>query len=259
MARLILQFEDDVLKEYVIGLLVTIGRLPENTVVIDNPAVSGHHACVFRDGDRYVIEDLRSTNGTFVNQTRVTRHALEQDDVVLVGKHKLVFDQLAAADGVVPLEAELTSLTQGDTVLLDTRQHRALLAKLMDAAAQASAATGAAPTPAPVPARVGVLRVLAGRSDQSEYDLEGHTSIIGTAEQSLVRLRGWFKPDVAVAITRNRQGYVATLLGGKTRINSQPLTGRHELKEGDVLRVSGLTLEFGLKVLAVDPPTSLPV
>ena len=258
MARLILQFQDDVLKEYVIGLLVTIGRLPENTVVIDNPAVSGHHACVFRDGDRYVIEDLRSTNGTFVNQARVTRHTLQQDDVVLVGKHKLVFDQLAAADGAIPLEAELTSLTQGDTVLLDTRQHRALLAKLMDADAQANAARGAAPPPAKPPAPLGVLRVLAGRSDQAEYDLEGHTSLIGTAEQSLVRLRGWFKPDVAVAITRNPQGYVATWLGGKTRINSEPLTGRYALKEGDVLCVSGLTLEFRVKASPVDPPTGQP-
>jgi pSer/pThr/pTyr-binding forkhead associated (FHA) protein len=257
MARLILQFEDDVLKEYVIGVMVTIGRLPENTIVIDNPAVSSHHACIFRDGGRHVIEDLRSTNGTFVNQMRVTRQTLQQGDVVLIGKHKLVFDQLAA-DDAVPLEAEPTSLKQGDTVLLDTRQHRALLARLMDAEAQPSAARGAAALPTATRAKMGVLRVLAGRADQWEYDLDGHTSIIGKAEQSLVRLQGWFKPNVAVAITRNQQGYVATLLGGKTRINSEPLIGRHELKEGDVLRVSGLTLEFRLRPLPVASPIAQP-
>jgi len=92
--------------------------------------------------------------------------------------------------------------------------------------------------------KAAVLRVLAGDADQSEYHLEAHTSLIGKADSSLVRLTGWFKPDVAVAITRNGQGYVATLLGGKTLINGQPLRGRQGLKDGDVLRVSGLALEF---------------
>ena len=55
MAKLTLQFEGRVLKEYVVGKSVTIGRLPDNTVVIDNPAVSGHHARVFREDDRLVL------------------------------------------------------------------------------------------------------------------------------------------------------------------------------------------------------------
>ena len=98
MPRLILQLEDRVLKEYDMGMMATIGRLPDNSVMIDNPAVSSHHACVFRDGDQFVVEDLQSTNGTFVNGTRVSRHALQQGDVVTVGKHQLVLDQLAVAE-----------------------------------------------------------------------------------------------------------------------------------------------------------------
>ena len=98
MPRLILQLEDRVLKEYDMGTMATIGRLPDNSVMIDNPAVSSHHACVFRDGDQFVVEDLQSTNGTFVNGTRVSRHALQQGDVVTVGKHQLVLDQLAVAE-----------------------------------------------------------------------------------------------------------------------------------------------------------------
>jgi hypothetical protein len=62
-----------------------------------------------------------------------------------------------------------------------------------------------------------------------------------------VRLEGWFKPNMAVAITRNSQGYVATSLGGRLLINNQPTRGRHELKDGDVLEVSGLTLAFSVK------------
>jgi hypothetical protein len=47
-----------------------------------------------------------------------------------------------------------------------------------------------------------------------------------------------------VVITRNRQGYVATLLRGKTLINNKPVSGRYELKDGDILSVSGLLLEL---------------
>ena len=249
MPRLILQFEDLVLKEYAVGLSVTIGRLADNTVSIDNPAVSGRHACIFRDGDDFILEDLRSTNGTYVNEKPVTRHTLQNGDVVLVGKHKLVFDQMADGEAAVEDEAEVTLPNLGDTVYLNTVKHRALLAKLR---AEAKDAAGAPPAATVVaapsaPAKAGVLRVLAGRADQSEYTLAARTSLIGKSDTALVRLQGWFKPKVAVAIARNGEGYVATPLGGKTLINSQPLSERYSLKDGDVLQVSGLILEFRVK------------
>ena len=59
-----------------------------------------------------------------------------------------------------------------------------------------------------------------------------------------MRLRGWFKPSVAVAIARSGNSYVATPLGGKTLINEERLEGRRVLQEGDMLNVSGLVLEF---------------
>src|SRR5688500_12339696 len=82
MAKLTLQFEGRVLKEYVVGKSLTIGRLPDNTIVIENPAVSAHHARVFRDGDHVVVEDLKSTNGTFVNEQHVDRHVLRSGDAL---------------------------------------------------------------------------------------------------------------------------------------------------------------------------------
>jgi pSer/pThr/pTyr-binding forkhead associated (FHA) protein len=245
MPKLTLQFEGVDLRDYPVGAGVTIGRLPDNAVIIDNPAVSGHHARVIRDGNRLVLEDLGSTNGTFVNGHEVTRYELRHGDQVLVGKHHLVFD-LAAPDQTAATPA---LLGLGDTVYLDTKQHRALRATLESA--RADAARGALARPAATSAaasrRVGVLRVLDGHTGQSEYDLEAHTSLIGRSDSALVRLRGWFKPAVAVAIARNGDTYVATPLGGKTLVNDERLTGRHELQDGDVLSVGGLTLEFGWK------------
>lgn len=246
MPKLILQFEGLVLKEYAVGPVVTIGRLPDNMVIIENPAVSGHHARVVREGDQVILEDLESTNGTFVNEKHVTRHTLKPGDVVLVGKHRLVFEQTAAAAEPVVAEPKIKSL--GDTVYLDTKKHRELLTTLRAARAEAEKATGARPGARMPVARgkAGVLRVLAGRAAQSEYSLDAHTSVIGKSEGALVRLHGWFKPKVAVAIARSGDGYVATPLGGKTLVNSQPLSGRRDLKDGDILIVSGLTLEFRL-------------
>ena len=49
---------------------MTIGRQPENLLRIDNPAVSGNHAKIYSEGNRYVLEDSESFNGTYVNQQR---------------------------------------------------------------------------------------------------------------------------------------------------------------------------------------------
>jgi hypothetical protein len=246
MSKLTLQYEGIVLKEYAIGPGVTIGRLPDNAVIIDNPAVSGHHARVIAEGHQVILEDLRSTNGTFVNGRPITRHALQHRDEVLVGKHSLVFDQNAVEPQPVA-GAPLESL--GDTVYLDTKQHRALRATLESARADAAKSVNARPVTPVVaaPRRVGVLRVVAGRAEHDEYDLGAHTSLIGRSDTALVRLRGWFKPSVAVAIARSGNGYVATPLGGKTLVNDERLEGRRILQDGDMLNVSGLILQFGWK------------
>jgi pSer/pThr/pTyr-binding forkhead associated (FHA) protein len=260
MPRLTLQCEDRVLKEYAVGPVATIGRLADNTIIIDSPAVSGHHACVFRNGHQFAVEDLQSTNGTFVNGTRVSRQALQDGDVVRVGKHELVLDQSADVESAAPDEAELSMPNGGETVFIDkrkllarlmrsetaARKYDALLARLKDVETDAGRSRYATARPS-ISANVGVLRVLDGRADQTEYSLEAHTSLIGKGKSSLVRLRGWFKPQVAVVITRNQRGYVATLLDGDVLINSQSVSGRHELKDGDLLAVSGLVLEFHLQ------------
>ena len=262
MSKLILQFDGVVLKEFAVGTAVTIGRLPDNSVIIENPAVSGHHARVIRDGDAIVLEDLESTNGTFVNGQHVTRHTLQHGDVVLVGKHKLLFDESGVAEAEAPAAPTLKNL--GDTVYLDTKQHRALLATLRDARTAAepprtrpASRMNHAPA-APAPGTIGVLRVLAGKADQQEYRLEAQTSLIGSSHGTTVRLIGWFKPGVAVVIARSGGGYVATPMGGKTLVNSQRLRERHQLKSGDIIHVSGLTLEFRLEEPAAVEQRAVP-
>jgi FHA domain-containing protein len=238
--RLTLRLDDKVVKHYPMGPIVTIGRLPDNAIVIDHAAVSGHHACVSVDGSDFVLEDLDSTNGTLVNDRRVARHTLQDGDVVRIGNHALEFDVKHGGSVDAHEAAERIVSNPGETLFLDADKHQALLAMLTETTGAAEG--GMAP---PEPAKVGVLRVREGSAGQPEYRLRAQTSVIGKADTSLIRLRGWFTPSVALIITRNGPGYTATHMKSSTLLNGEPLTGRCDLKEGDVLRVGGLTLEFG--------------
>jgi len=247
MPKLTLQFEGRHLREYPVGVGLTIGRSPDNTLIIDNPAVSGHHARVFQESGAFIVEDLNSTNGTFVNGQLTKRRVLRSGDVLLIGKHQLVFEN--TQEWAAP-QPELPSL--GDTVYLDTKQHRALLSSLAEA-------RQSQPRPAPkasAPRRMGVLQVIAGAAEQAEYDLDAHTTLIGKSPDATVRLRGWFKPAVAVAIARGADGYIVTPMGGRTRINNEPLESRQALQDGDVLNVHGLLLEFRWKEVVANEPAA---
>lgn len=98
--------------------------------------------------------------------------------------------------------------------------------------------------PAAAPPEPAVLRVLAGGAAGARYTWRRQTSVIGRSRDALIRLRGWFKPKVAVVVSRTGEDYVATPVGGRPRVNSQPMRARHVLQGGDVLRIRGLTVEF---------------
>jgi pSer/pThr/pTyr-binding forkhead associated (FHA) protein len=92
MARLILSLDNQVLAEYnMTKERYTIGRLPDNDVRIDNPAVSGHHSLIINILNDSFLEDLNSTNGTYVNGKLVKKHALQHGDVITIGHHQLRF------------------------------------------------------------------------------------------------------------------------------------------------------------------------
>ena len=92
MARLILSLDNQVLAEYNMTKdRYTIGRLPDNDVRIDNPAVSGHHSLIINILNDSFLEDLNSTNGTYVNGKLIKKHALQHSDVITIGHHQLRF------------------------------------------------------------------------------------------------------------------------------------------------------------------------
>lgn len=98
---------------------ITIGRNPKNDIPIDNLAVSNFHAVVRKVLNAYYIEDLNSTNGTFVNEKKVDKYQLLDGDQVIIGKHSLFFRFVEDKDGK-PVDT---------TMILDTRQQKELLDK----------------------------------------------------------------------------------------------------------------------------------
>src|SRR5256885_8303683 len=92
MARLVLSLDGQVMAEYNMNKeRYTIGRLPDNDIRIDNAAVSGHHSLIINILNDSFLEDLNSTNGTYVNGKLIKKHALQHGDVVTVGHHQWRF------------------------------------------------------------------------------------------------------------------------------------------------------------------------
>ena len=92
MAKVILKYETKVLEEFELGQGdMKIGRRPNSDITIDNMAVSGEHANIFTIGDDSFVQDLGSTNGTYVNNKKITKHHLKHGDTITLGKHTLSY------------------------------------------------------------------------------------------------------------------------------------------------------------------------
>ena len=127
MARLILMFNNQVVKEYpLMKESITIGRNEDNTITVDNLAVSGYHARIDAAGKDFILTDLQSTNGTFVNDKKVISHKLAHGDNVIVGKHLILFVGEGKAAPVV--KSSDKKMDMDKTMMLDTAKQKELLA-----------------------------------------------------------------------------------------------------------------------------------
>jgi predicted component of type VI protein secretion system len=237
MARLILQFENKVLKEIAVGdRAMGIGRSPDNDVTIDNLAVSNHHARILPDAGQYVIEDLNSMNGTFVNGRRVERATLRNGDVIQIGKHEIHLDITANASRPASAEARAPAPKVDETMMLDTRERRAMIAEAVNA--------GERSQPAPARVRMPTLIVMNGKTDRTEYLLTGKLIVIGKSAMATVRLRGWFAPQAGAQITRRDDGFYLGRGERIPKINGMAIESTAKLNDGDVIEVGRVRLQF---------------
>ena len=263
MPKLILKFEAAVLKEVTVGARpVTIGRAPDNDIQIDNLAVSSHHARVFSEESRLVLEDLNSLNGTFVNNQKVQRVNLKQGDQILIGKHHVVIDMGGAIEApAIPESKKIVAPKVEETMVLDTKKRKEMLQQALvgggappAAAPSPSAAAGPHDKTQPVPqaappprARVATLVIMQGKTDQHEYLLSSKLTVIGKSEMATIKLKGWFKPKVAAQINKRDDGYFIGPADKVPTVNGQPIHGPTKLNEGDLIEIAGVKMNFVFK------------
>jgi FHA domain len=214
MPKMIVSIDGVVIKEVQLTKdRTTLGRRPYNDIVIDNLAVSGEHAVMQMTGNEVYLEDLNSTNGTYVNGKAAKKQLLANNDTVEIGKYKIKFINEAASAGfekTMVIKAGAAGLTQPP----------------------ANPAAGAEPGAVPGTA---AIKVLSGAAAGREVPLIKVVTTIG-------------KPGVAVAaITKRPHGFVVAHVEGVNRptlngtpIGADPLV----LKNMDVLELAGTQMQF---------------
>ena len=279
MARLILSLDNQVLAEYnMTKERYTVGRLPDNDVRIDNPAVSGHHSLIINILNDSFLEDLNSTNGTYVNGKLIKKHALQHGDVITIGHHQLRFSdqqtndteqdefektmviptgqqnaqQLAKAEAAAEkAAAKAAAEAKRDkspdvaaAVKLDPEEAAALQEKPKKAASMGekvshtSTSWGIDKSNAPSALALAKLQVLSGAFAARELELTKALTTLG-------------RPGVQVAaITRRAEGYyIVHVESGKEGdfplVNGQPTGAQaRKLQDNDVVQLAGVKMGF---------------
>lgn len=216
MGKLVVSLDGVVIKEVQITKdKTTLGRRPYNDIVIDNLAVSGEHAVLQMSGADVFIEDLNSTNGTYINGKAVKKQLLSHNDTVEIGKYKIKY---LVEDGT---DYEKTMVFKAGAM-------PAAPPRATDFAASNFAGMGGPSTP-------GSIRVLNGAAAGREVALTKVVTTVG-------------KPGVQVAsITKRPGGYVLAHVEGAQlpTVNGNPVVGETmQLKNGDVIELAGTQMQF---------------
>ena len=211
MGKLVVSLDGVVIKEVQITKdKTTLGRRPYNDIVIDNLAVSGEHAVLQMVGNDVFIEDLNSTNGTYINGKAIKKQLLADNDTVEIGKYKIKFLLNSGND------YEKTMILKPGSAV--------------PALGSSFGGLGSAPVIGPAS-----IKVLTGAAAGREVLLNKVVTTLG-------------KPGVQVAsITKRPTGYIFAHVEGASRpsVNGIPLTGESiALRSGDLIELAGTQMQF---------------
>ncbi len=232
MPTLTLRFKDKNLRRFRFkqGTTVTIGRAEDNHVTVENLAVSSHHAKIDSVGEGYLLTDLKSKNGTFVNDELVSSHWLKHGDVITIAKHSLVFEY--TEDEQRP---KTDDQAMGQTIVMDTDSYRGMMAN--------GASTGAVNQKLKKEP-VGVLTYLSG--GEGEIELDKKLVKIGKSSSSDIVVGGLMVGKISFTISRRPNGYHLSYVAGiaKPKVNGEPVKESVRLKEFDTINIGSVAFQF---------------
>jgi len=228
MGKLVVSLDGVVIKEVQITKdKTTLGRRPYNDIVIDNLAVSGEHAVLQMVGADVFIEDLNSTNGTYINGKAIKKQLLQHNDTVEIGKYKIKY--LVDESG----EYEKTMIMRPGSAVPPSFSPSQQPMQVGHSSFGGFHA--APPPPPPAPLLPASIKVLNGAAAGREVTLTKVVTTVG-------------KPGVQVAsITRRPNGYAFAHVEGSVRpsVNGMPLVGESvPLRNGDVIELAGTQMQF---------------
>lgn len=225
MPEIIVKYEDKIIEKFITEKKrVTVGRTPDNDIVLDNRGVSRRHAQIEFGENQAVIIDNESLNGTFVNSSRISEEVLKDNDSITIGKYTLIYHVNAEKSGS-PFEAD-------GTMVLQTKKQRELLAKderNRNLVAQAGSS------------------VLLGENgvDFDQYAITRNVITIGKSSLANVKAKGMFLSGIQAKIILEEGGYWIVNLGkkGKTKINGEEVD-RYMLRNDDIIQVGKSVYRF---------------
>ena len=244
MPKFLLRFEGEVIKEITAEDQITVGRKPDNQVVIDSPAVSGHHCKLVRIGETYFIHDRYSTNGVFLNSKKIAKSELQNNDLIGIANYVLEFiddrPQLTAAETPVS-EAPVVQAPVVEPVV-----EEAVTSQVTSPLEQQEAAPAPSNSTSQKPA---VIRVLKGIVSKTEIELKSRSTYIGKSDRVQIRIKGTglfgSAPQSAAMIAHQQTGYfLVPVKAGYVKLNGRILHQKELLRNGDLIQAGGTVLKF---------------
>jgi predicted component of type VI protein secretion system len=244
MGKLVVSLDGVVIKEVQITKdKTTLGRRPYNDIVIDNLAVSGEHAVLQMVSSDVFIEDLNSTNGTYINGKAIKKQLLTHNDTVEIGKYKIKYLVDEGAD------YEKTMLLRPGTVATGAAIYPQGMAAFTQPAELGHAASGLGAATSPAFAAASNLGALGTPSSVQPASIKVLNGAAAGREVVLTKVVTTVgKPGVQVAsITKRPNGYAFAHVEGANRpsINGAPVVGDSvPLRNGDVIELAGTQMQF---------------
>jgi len=225
MPEIVVRYDDKVIEKVVTQKkTISIGRTPENDIVLDNKAVSRKHALIEFDQDSALIMDNESLNGTFVNSRKITEEVLKDNDQITIGKFDLVYHRDA------PRETQLAELD--GTMVLKTRRQRELLEKDRKARELSTVAGGS---------------VLVGEvgTTKKQFPLNRPVITFGKGKFVNIPVTGFLVSRIQAKIIKDKDEFVLVNLGrkGRTKVNGESIQ-RYHLKNDDLIEVGRSVFRF---------------
>ena len=225
MPEIVVKYEDKVIERVVSQKKrISIGRTPDNDIVLENKAVSRKHALIEFDEDSALIIDNESLNGVFVNSRKITEEVLKDNDQITIGKFNLIYHRDA------PKEARFADLD--GTMVLKTRKQRELLEKDKKTREVAKMAGGS---------------VLVGEAytTRKQFPLNKPVITFGKSKFVNIPVKGFLVSRIQAKIIKDKDDFVLVNLGrkGKTKVNGESIQ-RYRLKNDDLIEVGRSVFRF---------------